>query len=63
MTRFAKLFALTLVTAFVPLVASAETGGGAGASWGPALGAGIAFGFAALGCGIGAVACKISSLY
>ena len=38
----------------VPVAASAqEAAGGGDASWGYAIGAGIAIGFAALGCGIG----------
>ena len=44
------LWALVFVA--VPLVASADSGGG-DSSWGYALGAGLAIGLAGLGCGIG----------
>jgi len=46
----------TLAVLLLPLMAGAEEAAGAVAdtnSWGYALGAGIAIGFAALGCGIG----------
>ena len=50
--KLGKIALWTLVFAVVPMVASADTGGGDG-SWGYALGAGLAIGLAGLGCGIG----------
>ena len=53
MRKFGNLLFWTLVVFLVPVAAFAEGGGGSDASWGYALGAGIAIGFAGLGCGIG----------
>ncbi|MCP3984293.1 MAG: ATP synthase F0 subunit C [bacterium] len=53
MRKFANLLFWTLVVFLVPVAAFAQDGGGSDASWGYALGAGIAIGFAGLGCGIG----------
>jgi F-type H+-transporting ATPase subunit c len=53
MTKHGKLIVWALAFAFVPFTASAEEAAGAASNWGPALGAGIAFGLAALGCGLG----------
>ncbi len=53
MRKFGNLLFWTLVVFFVPMAAFAQDGGGSDASWGYALGAGIAIGFAGLGCGIG----------
>jgi len=51
MRNFGKLLVFTLAAVLVPLAASAEDG--TATNWGPALGAGLAFGLAALGCGLG----------
>ncbi len=52
--RFAKLFVLSLVGTLLPTVAlAADPASGGDSTWGYALGAGIAIGLAALGCGIG----------
>lgn len=54
MARFAKLLVFTVMAALMPAAAFAQEAGAAtGAGWGPALGAGIAFGLAALGGTIG----------
>lgn len=54
MVRFTKLLVFTLVALFAADVAFAqEVVVEEGAGWGPALGAGLAFGLAALGCGLG----------
>ncbi|MCP5059421.1 MAG: ATP synthase F0 subunit C [bacterium] len=54
MRKFGNLLLWTLVVYLVPMAAFAQDGSGGGdASWGYALGAGIAIGFAGLGCGIG----------
>ncbi|MAE95268.1 MAG: ATP synthase F0 subunit C [Deltaproteobacteria bacterium] len=53
MRKFGNLLFWTLVVFLVPAAAFAQDGGGSDASWGYALGAGIAIGFAGLGCGIG----------
>ncbi|CAG0955475.1 F-type H+-transporting ATPase subunit c [Myxococcaceae bacterium] len=52
MSKFGKLFFFTVLASVLPLAASAQDAGHA-SNWGPALGAGIAFGLAALGCGLG----------
>ena len=54
MARFGKTLLWVLAALLVPMAAAAETAAGGGDStWGYALGAGIAIGFAGLGCGIG----------
>ncbi len=56
MRKFGQLALWTLIFAVVPFVASAEeaaAAAAAGGNWGPALGAGLAIGLAALGCSIG----------
>ena len=53
MRKFGNLLFWTLVVLLRPMAASAEDGGGSDASWGYALGAGLAIGLAGLGCGIG----------
>jgi F-type H+-transporting ATPase subunit c len=53
MRKFGNLVFWTLFLVLFPLAASAADGGGSDSSWGYALGAGIAVGFAGLGCGIG----------
>ena len=53
MRKFGNLLFWTLVVFLVPAAAFAEGAGGDTNSWGYALGAGIAVGFAGLGCGIG----------
>lgn len=54
MRKFGQLALWTLILAVVPFAASAEeAAAAAGGNWGPALGAGIAIGLAALGCSIG----------
>jgi len=53
MRNFTKLALWTLAALLVPMAAAAETGAGSDASWGYALGAGLAIGLAGLGCGIG----------
>ncbi len=58
MRKFAKLFVLALTGTLLPSIALAAEEAAAAATsgdatWGYALGAGIAIGFAALGCGIG----------
>jgi len=54
MRKFGMLLFWTLLFAVLPVAAMAETGsGGDNASWGYALGAGLAIGLAGLGCGIG----------
>lgn len=53
MRKFGNLLFWTLVVFLMPVAAFAEGSGGSDASWGYALGAGIAIGFAGLGCGIG----------
>ncbi len=53
MRKFGNLLFWTLVVFLVPAAAFAQDGGASDASWGYALGAGIAIGFAGLGCGIG----------
>jgi F-type H+-transporting ATPase subunit c len=52
--KLANLALWTLALVLLPAAAFAEdAAGGGGATWGYALGAGIAIGFGALGCGIG----------
>lgn len=56
MRRIGTLTFWMLVTLLLPIAAGAQeaAGGGEGSNaWGYALGAGVAIGFAALGCGIG----------
>ena len=53
MSKFGKLFFFTLLASVLPLAASAQDAAAHTSNWGPALGAGIAFGLAALGCGLG----------
>ena len=53
MRKFGNLVFWTLFLVLFPLAASAADGSGSDGSWGYALGAGIAIGFAGLGCGIG----------
>ncbi len=55
MRNLGKLLVFTLLATLVPMAAFAQEAGGHGgaSNWGPALGAGIAFGLAALGCGLG----------
>ena len=54
MRKFGKAILWTLTVLLLPMAAAAETAAGGGdSSWGYALGAGIAIGFAGLGCGIG----------
>ncbi len=50
--KLGKVAVWTLLFVALPVVASADTGGG-DSSWGYALGAGLAIGLAGLGCGIG----------
>jgi len=52
MTRFGKLAMLATLAVLLPGTAFAQEAGAA-TNWGPALGAGLAFGLAALGCGLG----------
>lgn len=52
MSKVGKLLLLTVLASLVPMAASAQDAATA-SNWGPALGAGIAFGLAALGCGLG----------
>lgn len=52
MSKASKLLFLTVLASLVPMAASAQDAAHA-SNWGPALGAGIAFGLAALGCGLG----------
>lgn len=56
MRRIGTLTFWMLVTLLLPIAAGAQEAAGAGGdsnAWGYALGAGVAIGFAALGCGIG----------
>ena len=53
MRKFGNLLFWTLVVFLIPAAAFAQDAGGDSNSWGYALGAGIAVGFAGLGCGIG----------
>jgi F-type H+-transporting ATPase subunit c len=54
MRRFTKVLFTGAAALLLPMAAAAETAAGGGdASWGYALGAGIAIGLAGLGCGIG----------
>ena len=54
MRKFGKLVLWTVAVLLLPMAAfAAEGGGGSDSTWGYALGAGIAMGFAGLGCGIG----------
>jgi F-type H+-transporting ATPase subunit c len=53
MRNFGKLLVFTLLASVIPMVASAQDAGHAPTNWGPALGAGLAFGLAGLGCGLG----------
>ncbi len=50
--RFGKLLVFTFAALLVADVAFAEEAAQQGSNWGPALGAGLAFGLAALGCGL-----------
>jgi len=51
--RFGKLLVFTFAALLVADVAYAQDAAQQGSNWGPALGAGLAFGLAALGCGLG----------
>lgn len=51
--RFGKLLVFTFAALLVADVAFAQDAAQQGSNWGPALGAGLAFGLAALGCGLG----------
>ncbi len=51
--RFGKLLVFTFAALLVADVAYAQEAAQQGSNWGPALGAGLAFGLAALGCGLG----------
>jgi len=53
MTRFGKLALFATLAVLLPGNALAQEGAATATNWGPALGAGIAFGLAALGCGLG----------
>jgi len=53
MQKMGKIAFWALVGALLPLAASAQGEAATAANWGPAIGAGIAFGLAGLGCGIG----------
>jgi F-type H+-transporting ATPase subunit c len=55
MQRLGKGLLWTLAVLLLPMAAAAadEAMGGGGGNWGYAVGAGIAIGFAGLGCGIG----------
>jgi F-type H+-transporting ATPase subunit c len=56
MRNLSKIFLMSLAGVLLPAMAQAAEGGAAGGSdptWGYALGAGLAIGLAALGCGIG----------
>ncbi len=54
MRKFGQVVLWTLAVLLLPMAAAAqEASGGGDGSWGYALGAGIAIGFAGLGCGIG----------
>lgn len=52
MTRFGKLAVFATLAVLLPGTAFAQEAA-ATSNWGPALGAGLAFGLAALGCGLG----------
>jgi len=52
MRKLASLLLLSALFVLLPTAAFAQDGGG-GATWGYALGAGLAVGLAGLGCGIG----------
>lgn len=51
--RFGKLLVFAFAALLVADVAYAQDAAQQGSNWGPALGAGLAFGLAALGCGLG----------
>jgi len=51
--KIGKVVLWTLFLIALPMVAGAEDGSGADGKWGYAVGAGLAIGLAALGCGIG----------
>lgn len=51
--RFGKLLVFTFAALLVADVAYAQDVAQQGSNWGPAIGAGLAFGLAALGCGLG----------
>ncbi len=53
MRKAYRIALYTLAVLLMPMAAAAQGATGGGDSWGYALGAGIAIGFAALGCGIG----------
>ena len=53
MRKIGNLVLWTVLCTLVPMAAMAADGGGSDASWGYALGAGLAIGLAGLGCGIG----------
>lgn len=53
MRKFVSLFVLAAVASVLPSTAFAQDAAHAATNWGPALGAGLAFGLAALGCGLG----------
>jgi F-type H+-transporting ATPase subunit c len=52
MRKFGSLFLLALAATVLPSTAFAQDAATT-ANWGPALGAGLAFGLAGLGCGLG----------
>ena len=53
MRKIGNLVLWTVLFTLAPMAAMAADGGGSDASWGYALGAGLAIGLAGLGCGIG----------
>ncbi|HVP28978.1 MAG TPA: ATP synthase F0 subunit C [Myxococcota bacterium] len=53
MGKFGKLALLAALAVLAPGTAFAQEAGAHVTNWGPALGAGLAFGLAALGCGLG----------
>jgi ATP synthase F0 subunit c len=53
MQKFGKIMLWTLAALLVPMAAFAQDAAASDGTWGYALGAGIAIGFAGLGCGIG----------
>ncbi len=53
MRKFSKVAFWTLTVLLLPVAAFAQNGGASDPTWGYALGAGLAIGLSALGCGIG----------
>jgi len=53
MRKYVSLFVLAALASVLPSTAFAQEAAGGATNWGPALGAGLAFGLAALGCGLG----------